>query len=308
MRRARSAFLVCCVVLAASAVRADVQKLAIDGCVHRITVESSASRSPLATQLRHTIHRPDGSLLSSALIAGTDDPAADREPALEIDPNSGELVLVWSRNDGSGFDVVASRWVERTWQPWRPVLTHAVDDEVRPQLAIGSNLIHVVARREGTSPAYVRASLDRRSFSVVFGPEVLPLDSPSVIDPEGEDQQVSPEPPEADRYLASELVRTASGESRVIIWGARDEPTPIDYCQAFKLQSPTRELQRVRAAWIEDRFVLSYVAGDRFQYAVRGPLGWSDLRSILLNDQTSATDARLQMEEMIRRHAFLPPS
>ena len=54
------------------------------------------------------------------------------------------------------------------------------------------------------------------------------------------------------------------------------------------------------AGWVGDSFVLSFAAGSRFYYAYHRQGTWSELRGIELSDKVTKSDARLQVEELLR--------
>lgn len=281
--------------------RADVQKIAPDGTVHRVDVEVfNTGQTGSGTRLRHTRQSPGG-MTESTIVAGTDDPAVDREPSLDIDPVTGRPILVWSRNEGAGFDVVLSRYEGQGWAPFVRV-TSGGGDESSPQVGSGNHLIHVLYRQGmSAQTSFYRSSFDRTSLAPVFGPELLPVDGMPFVPPEGESTPSSAPPPAADHVFFSAAVPGArpGDPGRILVWGVRDDPAPIVYRQGFLLPSDARSLEQHRAGWVSCRFALWYATADRFYYTSRVGGLWHEVRIVALSSTTTVADARLQLEEMI---------
>jgi hypothetical protein len=298
---AASLALAAALVLLAGPARADSQKVGPEGTVHRLTSENwtSGGGRVSGTALRHYRQYDDGTTASS-LVPGTDDASADRDPAIEIDPATGQPVLVWSRNEGGGYQVYVSRFDGSAWAFPKPVFVQPGNGK-SPDIRIASALIHVMWRQETSA---TRVSLDRTTLDRVFGPETLPISDAGLVPPDGlpSPNAAASDPPCGDAYFAAEVPPRTSGEGgRIQVWGVRDAPVPVDYAQGFLLPQDVRNVQQPRARWIHDRFVLSFNTAERFFYTIRSSAGWSDLKTILLDASTSVSDARIQMEEMIRR-------
>lgn len=299
-----------CLFLAVSArgsALADVQKVGPDGTVHRINVEAwppgTTSRTT-STALRHIRQYADGST-DSALVPGTDDLAIDRDPAIDIDPATGNPVLVWSRNLGSGFDIFVSRFDGASWSAPQPIVTQAVDD-TRPDIKVACTLIHVTSRQDGQpmNPV-IRTSIDRLTLIPVFGPETLPIPDSNLVPVDGQSSSptTAATPPTDDAFFMAEIPPRFPGDpGRVAVWGIRDAPVPVDYCQGFLLPSGVSGVQDSRARWLHKRFVVSYAVPSDFYYSIWYSL-WGSLQVIDLNATVTSSDARIQMEDMIRREA-----
>ncbi len=282
--------------------RAERQKIAPDGTVHRIDVEANSSiRSTGGTVLRHTRQRPEGGT-EIAYVTGTDDAALDRQPAIEIDLVTGTPVLVWTRSEGTSQDVVMSRYDDGTWLPFVRV-TKCMGDRTSPQLRIGRQLTHVLYRQEdGALPSFYRVSFDRATLERVYGPELLPSDGMNYVPPEGEPSPNSAPPPADDLFFSVEAPGGQPGEpGRILVWGVRDEPVPIDYRQGFLLPSSAKNVLRLEGGWIACRFALWFATAERFYYTSRVENRWHEDRIVELSYGTSTSDARLQLEDMIRR-------
>ncbi len=303
-RRVGAGVALACAWLATVA-RADIQKISPDGTVHRVDVEQYLSGGRVVgTALRHTRQGPSGAKESS-LVPGTDDPAVDRDPAIEIDPVSGAPVLVWSRNEGAGFDIVLSRFEGGSWLPFVRVSSGGGDD-LLPQVGPGKKLVHVVYRQSAGSQAplsFYRSSFDRATLGPAYGPELLPLDGFPYVPPEGESAPGTDAPPPSDHvFFSSDVPALRPGDpGRIVVWGVRDDPVPIGFRQGFLLPSDVKSVLQHRAGWLACRFGLWFATGSRFYYTTRVGGRWHEGRFVELSSTTSLADARLQLEEMIRK-------
>jgi hypothetical protein len=291
------------VVALPPAAKADTQKLGPDGVVHRIVLDlwtTPGARSP-GTVLRYVRQQPDGRVETSD-IPGTDDSAIDIEPTIEIDPSCGQPVLVWSRNEGAGFDIYLSRIENGSWAAPR-LIGNSAGDDGKPDLRVGAALIHVAWRVESAGTrTFLRLSLDRKTLSPAYGPETLPLGDPQTTALDGTGT-ADPAPPDKDLFLAGVAPPASPGEGeRIIVWGVRDAPVPIDYCKPLRAPVEASSPQRPLARWVGDRFAVSFETPDRYFYRVRLPeTGWTEMRVIDLGPETSIADARALLLEMLRR-------
>ncbi len=292
--------------LASGPARADSQKLGPEGTLHRLTVEdwTNDSGSLSGTALRHYRQYDDGTTESS-FVPGTDDASADRDPAIEIDPATGQPVLVWSRNEGRGYLVFVSRFDGNAWSFPKPVFVQP-DDEKFPDIRIASALIHVMWRQEAPGQtSAVRVSLDRTTLDRAFGPEPLAVSDTELVAPDGlpSFEAAASDPPCGEAYFAAEVPPRSTGKDDgwIHVWGVRDAPVPVEYSFGFQLPQDVRIEKQPMARWIQDRFVLSFNTPDRFFYTIRSGSAWSDLKILLLDANTSVSDARIRMEEMILR-------
>ena len=67
------------------------------------------------------------------------------------------------------------------------------------------------------------------------------------------------------------------------------------------------EINDPSAAWIGDRFVLSFVSGNQLLYTILEDVVWSGLRRINL-DGMSTAEARNELAEMLLRSDGAPGS
>jgi len=275
------------------------------GTVHRISVDNwQASGKSGGTALRHTLQLPDGTS-TNRWVTGTDDLAVDREPSLDLDPVTQLPLLVWSRNDGAGFEVYLSRFDGSAWSAPMPLALEPGDD-VGPAIRADDNLVHVVWTHQ-SSPGVssrLRLSLARPSLVPVFGPEILPTAGPSNASTTG--GTGSPPPSGDEKYFASSFA-AASGEDsgHIVVHGVRDAPVPVDYVQSFDLPLGLRGFENCRAGWLAGRFVVHFANADRFFYFIWEDTAWSELRAIGLGEGITAADARAQLVKSIRRDAAL---
>lgn len=278
---------------------ADVQKIGADGVVHRVDVESVMVDKFFYTQLRYTRTRPDG-VREASVVPGTEDLAWEREPAIEIAPLTGNVIFIWVRNDGTGFQLYVTRLEGTAWFPTRRLIPVAGDAR-RPQIRIANNLLHVSWRQDnGPLQIPYRASFDRVTLEAVFGPEQVPLDP--APPPTGGVDPASIDPPWSNKYFAGPVSGLYPGDpGRIVVWGVRDEPVPIDYVHYRQLPEGVFGVIQAEASFIANKFVLWFYTSDRFYYAVRSNQRWGDLRIVDLSGATTVSDAKLQVREMVLR-------
>jgi len=283
---------------------ADVQRIGCDGTVHRVDVDTwYQGGKPSGTTLRYTKQKSKGGR-EIAWVTGTADAALDRDPALDIDPAE-RPTLVWARNDGSGFDIFASRLESGVWTAPRRLLRIA-GEESEPQLRFDARYLHVSFRSDlGGVVALQRASFGSENWDLVFGPETIGAEGDSDVSPQGgQDSLGSSEPSRSDRYFCATLFSTASGTTgRARVWGVRDEPVPITFLQAFTLPPEVKSTSAADAGWFGGRFTFWFTSGEKLYYTVRKPSGWSDMRVVELSSQTTEAQARLLLIDLNTRES-----
>ncbi len=287
------------VAAAIPATGADVACVAASGPVHRVAVEMLASGNTFgATQLRHTVQNPDGSV-ESRVVPGTDDVTVEREPALAIDPVTDAPILVWGRNAGSGFELWITRFAGGSWSAPHPIYADGADNS-QAEIRVGTAEVQVFWRQDTPgAPRRLRLVLDRDTLAPQLGPEDLPGGAP--------DSSATGTPTADLVYYASDLPGTVPGDpGHLVIWGARDEPVPIVYRQSFSLPSEGLRIRHCTAEWIADRLVLSFVSGSSFYYTSRVGESWTDLRLIALGNGVYESRARLMLRDMVRREDSIP--
>jgi hypothetical protein len=281
----------CILALALSpswALAALVQQIAADATVHRVEVDGG---------IRHTLVRDGASTVS--LVPGTDDANLDLEPTLEIDPATDAPVVVWSRDDGTGFDVWISRYQADAWSTPQRILGQPGADEVAPRIQIAGESVHVVAR-EGSS--YVRLTLDRVSLQPTFGPEPLPTDGSAIVP--GPESAGATEPVSGNVYFASDVVRDEPEDpGEVVIWGVRDEPVPIDYLQGLVLPAEIDDAGAPLATRVEGSLAVLVPTATRVWYTFWLQGAWAEFRAVNIDESTSMSDVRLMVADVIRRQS-----
>ncbi|HEX4823454.1 MAG TPA: hypothetical protein VFV19_04020 [Candidatus Polarisedimenticolaceae bacterium] len=282
--------------LAAAPARAEVQRIAADGTVYRVDVDTyNGSGKPSGTVLRTTRQRPRGGK-DTFVVTGTDDAVVDRDPALEIDPATGKPVLVWSRNEGGSFNLFFSRF-DTAWSAPQMLLRFD-GDELEPQIHLGDEYLHVTWRQSvGNSSAYWRASFDPATLQRLFGPERLPVDDATPIPPEGGPEPATA-PTDSQYFCTSTLGRTMADPSRAYIWGVRDEPVPVGYHQSFVLPCDIHVINSQNAAFVGGRLTLWITTPNLVYYTTLANGRWADIRVVEITPQTSASDARLLIEDI----------
>ncbi|MGD8375529.1 MAG: sialidase family protein [Acidobacteriota bacterium] len=141
-----------------------------------LLIVEEVSRNPEAPSLalRWSLHRADGGV-ERGIVPGTWDRARDVSPSLALDPDSGDAVLVWSRHNGTDFDLVLSTLEGRTWSEPIPLVS-GPDHEIQPTVftAPGEG-IHVAWRYPGERDAFWYALFRPATGVAVVGPERITL-------------------------------------------------------------------------------------------------------------------------------------
>jgi len=303
MMRRPSLLTVITAALLAAPAAADTKKLAADGTLHTIEVVTTSGRSATVS-LRHT-RRPATGAPVAVTIPGTEDAVIDREPAIEIDPVSGQLLLVWSRLDGTDYNVFVSRYDGSSWSAPKPVV-RAAGDDVEPQILISDHYVHVGWRQvlAGQSNFY-RESLYSPTLDPAYGPERLVTSDLWPVPAEGAITAGVSDPPTSSEKIFSGVLYPANttDPGRFHLWGVRDEPVPIGYREIVTLPPQARGASSVGCGILGGRFTIWYVAGARFYYATRLSGAWSPTRGIDLTGGVSASDARLIVADTNARGA-----
>lgn len=322
MRRLR-AFLPCLIVAALAAeggaALAAVDRLVEpDGTVHRVMVESwPPDQTWASTAIRYTRQAADGHV-SSIVIPGTDDYVLDREPALAIDPQSGQPIVVWSRFETVGYDLYVVTIRNGLWSPPRLLLAPN-PGRVRPRVKTDAALVHVFWTHllGGNASRVARASFHPGSLALVLGPEPARVDC--VAPPSstatgtstgtgdattgGSFDPVGGNPPPGDTYFAAEVPGVNPGDPPLLgVWGVRDEPVPIDFRAAFSLPNDASDLKRVDAAMISGRLTVWFEWSGGLWYAYDEGAGrFTPLRVIKRETGGFSADAIVLLRELLDR-------
>lgn len=294
MRLVRSLLSLAAVMLVAGpALAAAAPQIDARGTLHR--VEAVWSGKPAMSVLRHSLVRPDGTT-ATGVVPGTDDLFLDTDPALAVDPVRGTLVLAWSRDIGTGYAVYVSRYGESGWSTPVRVLDEPFGGEIDPQIQITPSLVHVVAH---SGLAYKRICLDPVSLQPVFGPEPLWNGGVGIIP--GVDPPTAT-PTDGHVFFTSNVIPPSETDpGRVVIWGVRDEPVPIDYLEALALPLDTLDVAPTAAAPIEGSLTVTVDSGTHVWYTVFQNGAWSTAASVALDGGITLNDVRSMLAEMIRR-------
>ena len=302
-RRAAIVASVVAVLAAGSAVRADVQKIAGDGTVHRIDVESYVQPNRIAgTVLKSTRQKPKGGKESSWIV-GTDDLYLDRDPALEIDPATGKPVLVWSRNEGTGFNLYVAKY-DGSWSAPKLLIKTDADD-VEPRIRIDANYLHVFWKQDyAGQSSFWRWSFRTSTLESVYGPERLPMDEGTAVPPEGGPTDAPTDFSWSERFFCATVFSRIPGDpGRSYVWGVRDEPVPINFRQAFILPPEVKAVVISDAEFIGGRLTYWFTTTDKLFYTTYAGGKWSEMRVVELSAPTGASDARLLIHDLNRRNS-----
>jgi hypothetical protein len=278
---------------AVPALAAPAQQIDTGGDLHR--VEAVWLGKPSMPVLRHTLVLADGSS-SESVVPGTEDLFLDVDPVLAVDPLRRTVILAWSRDTGGGFAVYVSRFSAAGWSTPVQVLDDPAGSEVEPQIQVTSSLVHVVAHN---GPAYRRVSLDPTSLNVVFGPE--PLSNGGAGITPGVDAPTAT--PTGDQvFFNSTVIRSSETDpGRVVIWGVRDEPVPIDYVEALLLPLDAVDGDPASALPIEGSLTLTVTTATRIWYTLFQDGSWRESAAVTLDTDITLNDVRTMLADMIRR-------
>jgi hypothetical protein len=289
--------------------RAGSMSLDASGALHKIEIDPNGKGHRLVdpTLLRHIVEEPDG-FVHAYVVTGTDDSSEEREPDIRIDPVSGVPLMAWLRLDATSTAVLVSRFDGAAWSSPVVVAT-GVDVKDSLQLHVGNRLAHVAWSQGPTDPpAAWLASVDRTTLATVFGPAALTTDEPSPVPPEGAPAGEASLPPSGDSFFTlGAPPRFPEEAPRIIVYGARDEPVPVNFLQGFLLPEDVVHIDTSGAEIIANRMVVWYVSGGRFYYAFRDPTDWSSTRAMRLYP-LEVTEARALVREMLSRLPAVPPA
>jgi hypothetical protein len=299
-QRAFIAGLVLVVMVGTTPARAEVQRIAGDGSVYRVDVDSwGPSGKATGTVLRTTRQRPKGGK-DQSIIPGTDDAVIDRDAVLEIDPTTGKPVIVWARGDAAGFSLYISR-LDASWSAPR-LLVRMDGDDLEPQIRFDGRYLHVSWRRElGGQSTYWRSSFLSSTLDLEFGPERIPTEDVVSIPIEGGPSRGSDPSSDQQYFCATVWDPAPGGPNRAYIWGVRDEPVPINYRESLLLPSDVRTVNSSDAGFVGGRFTYWFTSANKLYYTTFANGLWADMRVVELNGQLTAGDARQQLTVLNQR-------
>jgi hypothetical protein len=293
----RAALLAALAVAAAlSPVIAGDPKIAHDGTVHSVVagLDSGAS-SGGSNALLHFEQSPSG----ETLVRTVANQGWCSQPSLAIDPQADEPVVVWTRTVQGVSDIYVSRFEGQGWSAPRAVTDDAAGD-TRPTILIGSTLVHVIWERistTGDSPQLFIVALDRVSLAPASVPIALPTAGVNVIPLDGGGHATAIAPVPNETLFAAGAPDGANGRI-LIVFGIREEPMPVGYCQGFALPPGVADVANARVDRVAMRVVLSFVSGGQLWYAILDDGAWIGWRRIDLA-ATSAAEARQRIADML---------
>ncbi|MEW5807291.1 MAG: hypothetical protein AB1756_08110 [Acidobacteriota bacterium] len=279
---------------------ADQMKLSCDGTLHKIEIvylEGSTDDVP-RTSLCHTMQKPDGSI-ERFTIPTTGDLLADLDPQLDLNPSSQLPSIAWSRFDGLDYEIAFSTFDGSRWSTPK-LLTSNCNNDREPKIIIGnSNLIHLMWKEEtpGVS-TYYHVDLTN-SGSLSSTPDVHFPPEENLVLPDGTTPPTSTYPNDSSIFYAFQI--PTPGLRRVVIWGGRDDPSPINFQEGFRLNDSTTNVTSCKAEKVNARLVLIFRSGDKLYYTYRTQTSWTDYRMIKLDGNISEGRAELLVKEMLGR-------
>lgn len=304
MTAARALALAACLLMpwGTSPARAEVQRIASDGSVYRVDVDPwSQGGKSTGTVLRVTRQKAKGGK-DQSIIPGTDDVVVDRDPALEIDPSSGKPIIVWARNDATGFSLYVSRF-DTSWSTPQ-LLVRQDGDDLEPEIRFAARYLHVSWRQDAAGQStYWRSSFLASTLEPMFGPERVPTDDAVSIPPEGGPSSAN-DPSPGLQYFCTTVGDRAPGDPfRAYIWGVRDEPVPINYRESLLLQPEVHTVNSSDVGYLGGRFTFWFTTSSRLYYTTFADGRWADMRLIELTGQLTAGDAIEQLVVLNERIA-----
>lgn len=281
-----------------------------NGTIHSIDVvpwghgPEGGGGATAGAALQHVRHLPDGTR-ETRILPGTDDYTLDREPSLDLCPDSGNPVVAWSRVAKRGqHEILIARFEQDAWTAPQILYAGGTPDAA-PRIRIARRHLHVVWEQdvEGAAPRRLRMLLDRSTLETVQGPDDLPLGTPQ----DGADSSGNTEPGDDLSHFAS-LVPSElpDGNATIVVWGIRDEPVPITYMRSIAAPPEVESARSVEAQWLEGRLVVWFVSGSRFYHTrrIERDGAWTDLQRIDLVGAMTAAEAHQMVQSMLRREAL----
>lgn len=304
MSAARALALAACLLTpwGASPARAEVQRIGSDGTVYRVDVDPwGQGGKSSGTALRVTRQKAKGGK-DQSIIPGTDDAAIDRDPALEIDPSTGKPIVVWARNDATGFNLYVSRF-DTAWSTPQLLVSRDGED-VEPEIRFGARYLHVSWRQDAAGQStYWRSSFLASTLEPAFGPERIPTEDAVSIPPEGGPSSGT-DPSQGGQYFCASVYDPApGGPDRVYVWGVRDEPVPFNYRESFLLPPEVHTVSSSEAGYLGGRFTMWFTTANKLYYTTFAAGRWADMRLIELTGQLTAADAIEQLAVLNERLA-----
>jgi hypothetical protein len=280
---------------------ADTVKLDQSGTLHKIEVvhyNNSSEENP-KTYLVHTLQKEDGTT-ERKTIPLTEDPAPDLEPQIDLRADTQQIFLTWSRFDGTDYEICLSKFFGTHWSAPVPVTMNSNDDRDSRIVINSSGLIHLMWKEKNSGVAYYYYlavdSMQGLSAGIPDEPDILiPPDSNLVL-PDGTTPPSSSLPEDQDFFFAFHL---PIHPNRIVLWGGRDDPSPINFREAFKLLDADQELSSLKAQIVNGKLTLIFRSDDILYYTYRTTQGWTPYRVIKLNDTLSEGKAELLIKDML---------
>ena len=296
-------------LLCVGILQASDRRLDAAGSTHWVTVESyvAPGGAPKIDLLVYHLTEANGTTLEEPIVA-TQDIYIDYHPSLEIDPVLNVPVIIWARNEGDGADLYISRRAASDWSIPRRILTSA-PDESRPSFHITSQYIHLRWDRPTDSQVtYERIVLDRKTLTAISTPEAIESETAGIVPLLGNRNDGAADSMSSDlQYDGGFLADIDSGESdQAVVWGIRDEPVPIGYLRRFEIDPGVRSPQDFDIRWMSDRLVFSYSSSEELYYSVHELDGWSETRSIPLDQNFDEETARAEIERSLLARDSVP--
>lgn len=284
-------------LLAGFSVHADTLTLDKNGNLHKVVVvhhDLSSEENP-KTYLAHILQKPDGSIEKRTLPL-TEDQWPDLEPQIDINPSTQLPSIFWSRFDGTDYEIFLSRFDGTQWLHPMPITFNSIDDR-EPRLVFGpSGLAHIMWKEETPqTPTYYYLTTEATQGFAQRPDVLIPPDNNFVL-PDGTTPPGSSMPEDQDFFFAFYV---PLDPSIIVVWGGRDDPSPISFQEGFVLPGSCQSLSSIKVSRINGKLTVIFRSGNDLYYTYRTTQGWVPYRVIKLDDNLCEGKAELLIKEML---------
>lgn len=283
--------------LAGFSVWADTSKLNSNGILHKIETihhKGSTDKNP-KTYLLHKLQKEDGTI-EKRKIPLTDDLWPDIEPQLDLEPSTQQPLITWSRFDGRDYEIAFSSFDGSRWSPPQYITSNANHDRESRIIIGSSGLAHLMWKEETEGfPIYYYLSVDY-SIGMAGDPDVLIPPEDNLVLPDGTTPHNSSPLEDQTLFFAFHV---PIPPNRIVLWGGKDDPSPISFQEGFKLLDDDQDLSILKTEMINGRLTVIFVSEDQLYYTYRTAESWTPYRVVMLDDTLSEGKAELLIREML---------
>ena len=159
--------------LVSGLLEAATSALTLDGHVLTVDVKSDQYNSSIQGLV---VYDQSLSGTSAETLISTWDPVVDQGPNIAMDPVEGQPVLVWSRQDGTDFELAMTRRLAGGyWEPFN-ILTSNTTQDIEPRAIVDADqYVHVTWWPSGSGGSVYLRSFDIRNGRA-FNPAQKPFE------------------------------------------------------------------------------------------------------------------------------------